>query len=164
MARKTQPRRLPLDDVFQQLLPRYGLHDACEDINDALRRNKARLWCGGHLVSPQYIRDQGLYVQVEPDAAGTYRCKIKSARPMEPRDYQWEVEGIEADQPPSRRGRRRGHDWPQIAGQIVRSCIKDSRVYVPKNESKLAADIAVYDYTAQCRSCPFTPLFLLINI
>jgi len=47
-------------------------------------------------------------------------------------------------QPPSRgRGRPKTHDWHSIDAEIARRCIdpKTGRVTVPKNESKLAADV-----------------------
>ena len=141
-AQAARPR-LPLEDEFQRLLLSRQPHDVCETINETVRRGKSRLWCNGSLVTPQYFRAAGLYVQAEPDPDGRWRCTIKSGfPPMEAQEYRWELEQTETSAL-RRRGPPGKHDWPKICGQIVRECIdaKTKRLHVPKRNSHLVREV-----------------------
>lgn len=134
-------KRLDLNEAFQRMLSRRSAYEACEDLDQDLRRNRRHLWCNGKLVGPGYFRAQGLFVQVEPSDEGRWLCTIGSRLPMEPLDYRWEVEEIDAPGR-ARRGRPPTHEWPLIAAKIVRECIEDGRVKARlSSQAELTRDV-----------------------
>jgi hypothetical protein len=52
-------RRIDIDEVFRKLRPALGLNGAVDEMNKAMLRDdkRARLFCDGHEVNPNFIRD-----------------------------------------------------------------------------------------------------------
>ena len=76
----TSPRgRISVDEAFQRLLPVHMPHAAVEQLYFAWCENRARLWCNGNVVPPNFIRTD-LVVQAVQEPDGRWRLELIPSR------------------------------------------------------------------------------------
>jgi hypothetical protein len=138
---------ITIEEAFQRLLPQNGPHAACERLNAAIRSGSVRLWADDSEVAPGFFATH-LYLMAKA-AAGRYSAEITMTRATTmPQKWTLSAADVEALRKGPLARRRPGpvttHEWHAIDGEIARRCIdpKTGRLKVPKNESKLARDVA----------------------
>jgi hypothetical protein len=134
-------KRISIDEAFRKLMPALGRDGAVELINTAIRdRKRARLFCNGRVVDPNFIRDH-LVVMVRK---GRRAAEIEATRALEKpvESYSWQMDANEIEvlraaafaptrspvTPPAEdaKGRRPPgkppkHNWPMvIARELIR--------------------------------------------
>jgi hypothetical protein len=88
--------KISVDNGFHKLLPTLSAHAAVELINTALRDNRARLYCNGVPVDPNFIRTH-LVVEARHAADGRWSASIKPIRALAAARYIWRVDAPEIE-------------------------------------------------------------------
>jgi hypothetical protein len=109
-GKRTPPRggkRISIDEAFRKLRPALGPDGALELINTAMRdRKRARLFCDGREVNPNFIRDHLIVKGPGPLGKGRRRriAEIVATRALDKpvKSYNWRMDAdeIEALLPP----------------------------------------------------------------
>jgi hypothetical protein len=135
-------KRISIDEAVRKLMPALGRDGAVEFINTAIRdRKRARLFCDGNVVDPNFIRDH-LVVTVRK---GRRAVEIEATRALDKPEssYTWQMDANEIEalrpaafaltrspaKPPAdddAKGRRApgkppAHNWPMVmARELIR--------------------------------------------